>query len=160
MKLKLYVLLGILCISVYGVTASSMFFTLYNKNIFTAPSIFSAENNYYEAVGSNSFFNSFYDSFETTTSQNAHELSSGTEISITQDGFHPKKLIIEKGQTVIWINDRASLEALVIGVREISEMRSSFLEHSNTFTWTFAEPGEYTYVDAVMIGTVGMIVVQ
>ncbi|MBT5924273.1 hypothetical protein HOH30_00945, partial [Candidatus Woesearchaeota archaeon] len=136
--------------------ASSMFFTLYDGTIFTAPLIFSQNH---EAVRPISLFDSFFDSFN-SISGNQQDANNIMEVTISQDGFHPKKIVVDKGQEILWRNDRTSLSALVVGVREISSMNSGFLESSDTFTWTFTESGEYTYVDAVVIGTIGTIVVQ
>jgi plastocyanin len=39
-------------------------------------------------------------------------------------------------------------------------MKSPMIHPGENFTWTFSRPGVYTYVDAVVLGTVGKIIVQ
>ena len=82
-----------------------------------------------------------------------------SRIYITDKGFAPEKTIIKAGQTVIWKNKQKNLQALVYGVREISHLKSQIMKRGQTFSWTFTEEGEYTYVDGVVIGRAGRIIV-
>lgn len=83
-----------------------------------------------------------------------------TIIFITENGFEPKEVEVKINQRVIWKNKRERLPALILGVREISEMKSVFFQPEEYFYWSFSEPGEYTYVDGVVIGRVGKIIVN
>lgn len=95
-------------------------------------------------------------SFSTPSS---NKLSSA-QVIITNEGFEPKEIRIKSSQTIIWKNERKYWRTLVRGLREINDMDSGFLEPGDSFSWTFTEPGEYTYVDGVIIGKVGKIVVE
>lgn len=81
-------------------------------------------------------------------------------VSIQEDGFFPAKITIAPGQKVIWKNDRKRLKSLVMGVRELIEMRSEFLLPEKEFSWTFEKEGEFDYMDGVTIGREGKIVVE
>lgn len=80
-------------------------------------------------------------------------------VKITDSGFEPKEIEISSGQTIIWKNERNKVGSLVYGVREISDMKSDFIKSGEEFNWTFDKKGEFTYVDAVMIGRVGKVIV-
>ena len=80
-------------------------------------------------------------------------------IKIIESGFEPKEIKIQKGQTIVWKNERKKVSSLVYGLREIIEMKSEFIHPGEEFSWTFNNRGEFTYVDAVMIGRVGKVIV-
>ena len=80
-------------------------------------------------------------------------------VEITKTGFDPPYLIIEEGQEVIWRNERSDFEAIVVGLREITSMRSEIVEPGDQFSWIFSNTGDYTYIDAVFVGSVGKITV-
>ncbi|MBU0460524.1 MAG: hypothetical protein KKH52_01950 [Nanoarchaeota archaeon] len=82
------------------------------------------------------------------------------EILITEEGFEPKELVVEVDQIIIWKNQREKLPALVLGLREISEMKSSYMEPGEEFGGSISATGEYTYVDGIIIGQVGKIIVK
>lgn len=81
-------------------------------------------------------------------------------VLITENGFEPKTVWVKANQTIVWKNGRKQTPALVYGVREISGMKSGYIFPAGNFSWNFLEPGVYTYVDAVVLGRVGRIVVQ
>jgi len=83
-------------------------------------------------------------------------------VIIKLDGFKfdPPEIEVQVGQEVVWMNERDNLKAMVVGMREISSMRSKFLQPGDKFSWTFIEPGNYQYVDAVVIGSLGKIIVK
>jgi plastocyanin len=81
-------------------------------------------------------------------------------IKITDSGFEPKEVKIQKGQTVVWKNERKRVNSLVYGLREISDMQSDYISSGDDFSWTFEEKGEFTYVDAVVIGRIGKVIVE
>ncbi|MBT3836391.1 hypothetical protein HOD05_02455 [Candidatus Woesearchaeota archaeon] len=81
-------------------------------------------------------------------------------ISITKEGFTPQTLYIHQGEKVQWINKRTSPGSLVHGVRSLSEMRSPMLEQDQIFTWNFDTKGTFVYVDSVVIGRIGKIIVR
>tara|TARA_Y100000310_G_C20580732_1_gene762844 strand:+ start:731 stop:1144 length:414 start_codon:yes stop_codon:yes gene_type:complete len=82
------------------------------------------------------------------------------EVLITKNGFEPEVVKVGINQKLTWKNERPKLTALVLGVREISAISSGFLEPGMEFTQKFSEPGEYTYVDGIIIGRVGKVIVQ
>ena len=47
-----------------------------------------------------------------------------------------------------------------MGVREISALNSGNLMPKETFSWKFDASGRYTYVDGIVIGYSGEIIVE
>ena len=82
------------------------------------------------------------------------------EIILTENIIRLESITVDVNQKVIWKNEQEKLQALVYGVREISGMKSGFIQPGESFTWQFSEPGEYTYVDSVVIGRMGKIIVN
>ena len=82
------------------------------------------------------------------------------EILITDDGFEPEEVTVKVGQTVMWHNQRGYTKAIVAGMREIIQLRSPPLAPEKKFYWRFDTPGKFTYVDAVVIGHTGKIIVE
>ncbi len=82
------------------------------------------------------------------------------EIIISEDIFRFETVTINVGQEIVWKNGQERLPALINGVREISAMKSGHLQFGESFSWKFNKVGEYTYVDSVVIGRIGKIVVN
>jgi len=81
------------------------------------------------------------------------------QIEVLEEGFSPKVVEISAGQTVIWMNKRKT-KTFIVGMRELDDMRSKFLEFGEVFSWRFDEPGTYTYVDSIVIGKTGKVIVK
>ncbi len=78
-----------------------------------------------------------------------------------QDGQIDLKTVeVGVNETVVWVNAQEKLPLFLIGVREIIGMRSPFLQPGEVFRKTFTEKGEFTYVDGIMIGRTGKIIVN
>ncbi|MDO8511126.1 MAG: hypothetical protein Q7S55_03085 [Nanoarchaeota archaeon] len=73
-------------------------------------------------------------------------------VKMTADGFSPDKLYIKVGDTVVWENTRSGSinKAMIIGVRECSEIRSGFLKPGESFSWTFDKHITCTFADGIM----------
>jgi len=82
------------------------------------------------------------------------------EILITKKGFVPKNVTVMVNQTVIWKNTQEKLDTLVLGTREIYDMKSGYLKSGDTFSWSFPQAGKFFYVDGVVIGRAGTIEVK
>jgi len=80
-------------------------------------------------------------------------------IVIEDKGFNPPRIEVKVNQLVSWRNARERTKSLVYGLREISSMRSPMLNPGGSFTYSFSRPGRYTYVDSVVIGKVGEVIV-
>ena len=118
---------------------SGELFVLYDDNVYTAEKIFNPVM----------FGNVFHE-----------ERSYGPlQINITEKGFFPQKIVIKKGQEVVWKNKRERLPVLLMGMREISSMRQS-LKPEESFSYIFDKPGKYFYTDGIVIGYSGEVVVQ
>jgi plastocyanin len=126
-----------------SVVAQPMFFTFFDGNIYTASKIFRPQ-----------IFNSMSPSSNSIIKEVGF-----IKINITETGFIPSSVLVDKGQKVIWQNQRSKLPALIMGVREISGVRSGFIQPGETFVWEPSQQGKFTYVDGVVIGLEGKIVV-
>jgi hypothetical protein len=82
------------------------------------------------------------------------------EVVITEEIIGLKPIEVKVNQPVVWKNEQKRLQSLIYGMREISAMKSDFIEPGESFTWSFSEPGEYVYVDSVVIGRTGKIIVN
>lgn len=83
-------------------------------------------------------------------------------VDLTEKGFEPDLLTINAGDKVVWQNVRTGHinRALVIGVRECSEIRSGFMYPGDSFTWTFDQPITCTIVDGIMTTVQSKIIVK
>lgn len=129
---------------------SGELFLLYDGNTYTAKKVF---NPYLqEAV--------FSPSYELQQEAEEDNSESGQiEIIITKEGFVPEKIEIKRNQTIVWKNGRETLPALIMGMREISMVKRS-LQPGESFSRVFSDPGKYFYVDGIIIGYSGEIVVE
>src|SRR3989338_1867761 len=82
-------------------------------------------------------------------------------VKMTAEGFSPDKLFIKAGDTVEWKNTRYGTvnKAMIIGVRECRQVRSSFLKPGESFSFVFDQPIECTIADGVMTTKESKIVV-
>ncbi len=81
-------------------------------------------------------------------------------VRVNDTGFTPEVITISQGATIEWRNERKKLSLLLLGVREIIDMKSPFVKSKSSFTYTFDNTGKFTYVDGVMIGQSGKIIVE
>lgn len=88
------------------------------------------------------------------------EFSKVKYIEITDNGFEPIELEVNVNELVSWKNVRERTKSLIYGMREISSMRSPIIAPRESFTYSFSKPGKYTYVDSIVIGRVGRIIVK
>jgi plastocyanin len=70
-------------------------------------------------------------------------------VKMTNSGFKPENIEINKGETVVWEVDRTT-SGMVIGVRNCRDVKSKILSDGDTFEWTFDESGICTVVDGIM----------
>ena len=155
MKRVMLVLVLILVLVSSSVAASTNFFPYYNEEVFTAPSVFN-QIVQKEIVKPISVKKEILVGKEETKIETIEP----QRISILEKCFAPEKVSVKVNQPVIWKNERKHVKSLIVGVREISGVRSNFLNPDDAFIHQFSEPGEYTYVDSVVIGVVGKIVVE
>tara|TARA_Y100000310_G_C20431617_1_gene691748 strand:- start:47 stop:520 length:474 start_codon:yes stop_codon:yes gene_type:complete len=81
-------------------------------------------------------------------------------VLITEKGFQPQIVNLSVGQRIVWKNKQTAFKAIIAGVREAEKMRSKTLEPNDFFTWNFSKAGEYNYVDVVIIGRTGKVIVK
>lgn len=72
------------------------------------------------------------------------------QVIIGNYDFHPQNLTVKIGTTVTWINMDLVGHNVEAGTHEEQEhldelFESPMLEHMQSFSYTFSEPGEYTY---------------
>jgi plastocyanin len=115
------------------------------------------------------FFTSYFDSIIKSQKQPNFLLESTLQfenddknvyVFILENKFDPSFVEVSVGDTIVWINKRKKLNSFIIGMRELSGMKSKFLFPNDKFEWTFNKPGKYVYVDGIIIGLEGKIVVS
>jgi plastocyanin len=80
-----------------------------------------------------------------------------TIVEIDQMRFEPASLTIAAGTTVTWVNDDKSPHTVTDKGRVF---RSAALDTKDSFSYTFATPGEFTYFCTLHPMMVGKIVVK
>tara|TARA_Y100000310_G_scaffold276540_1_gene293745 strand:+ start:1236 stop:1808 length:573 start_codon:yes stop_codon:yes gene_type:complete len=83
-------------------------------------------------------------------------------IQFVDDGFDPTELTISAGDTVVWENARTGnyLQAMLLGTRTYTDIKSDLLEVGESYNYTFEEAGEYIFVDAILTTYVNTITVE
>jgi plastocyanin len=85
--------------------------------------------------------------------------ANGAFVAIVNYGFYPKSLTVTKGTTVTWVNMDFVQHTVTAGTEQAPTnlFDSHELNHMQSFSYAFSEPGIYTYycdVHPNMIGTV------
>jgi plastocyanin len=81
------------------------------------------------------------------------------QVIVNDDGFHPPSIILEANQSITWINERRKLSAVIMGVRELTSLKSDFLQPGDSFAYTFPKRGKYVYVDGIYVSYSGEVIV-
>ena len=76
-------------------------------------------------------------------------LTSVHTIYFTADGFEPEVINITKGDTIVWINQREKLSALVVGAYTCAKTRSPVLQPGDEFQWTFNKMEKCVVTDGI-----------
>jgi plastocyanin len=84
-------------------------------------------------------------------------VSSKAEVRIDNFSYSPPTLVVAPGTTVTWTN--ADDDAHTV-VEKDRKFKSSALDTDDTFSQTFAEPGEYEYFCSLHPRMAGKIVVK
>jgi plastocyanin len=177
---KIIVLFVVLLLTSQIVSASSLFFAPFNPQVYSNTQVFSItpqvpKIQFIPQFNVNSF--GFIELPKPVQRQNVPSKPSPKEIVISQpivkemsittktiliseEGFKPQTLQVHQGETVQWINKRPLTKSILNGVRALSKMRSPMLEENEIFTWEFNTKGTFVYVDSVVIGRIGKIIVE
>lgn len=78
-------------------------------------------------------------------------------IIIKDFAFSPSRLTIESGTTVTWVNEDESPHTIADNEKLF---RSAALDANERFSYTFMQPGEFTYHCSMHPAMVGEIVVR
>lgn len=104
---------------------------------------------------------------ETADLDEAEELeveSAGTvhNVEFVNSGFEPTEITIAAGDTIQWVNAREGNldQAMLLGTRSYTNIRSEMLEIGESYSWTFDEAGEYIFVDAILTTYVHTVTVE
>lgn len=94
------------------------------------------------------------------TNQTAEETPTAT-VSITDSGFSPATLKIQKGQDVTWTNQTNAPHQIVADENKPEGFKTSeALDNGDSYTFTFEDTGTYNYHDPDNIDHKGVIVVE
>src|SRR4051812_17164143 len=83
--------------------------------------------------------------------------TSSPVIVIKDFAFSPSRLMVEPGTTVTWVNEDESPHTIADNGKTF---RSAALDTDDRFSYTFAQPGEFTYHCTMHPMMVGEIVVR
>ena len=83
--------------------------------------------------------------------------TTGVEIKIDNFVFSPERLTVKAGTTVTWINHDDIPHTVAAKDRAF---KSKVMDTDESFAFTFATPGEYTYFCSLHPHMVGTIVVE
>ncbi|MBI1968727.1 hypothetical protein HYS49_02350 [Candidatus Woesearchaeota archaeon] len=74
-------------------------------------------------------------------------------VEILNEKFAVNQITVSIGDTLVWKNVRTGSSALtgamIIGVRNCADVKSTVFKPGNTFSWTFNEPETCTIVDGI-----------
>ena len=113
-------------------------------------------------------------SSQASDSETSEQTSSGTEVTLQDFAFNPKKMSISVGDTVTWTNTDDILHTVtsgigqkqgVPGVTKDKDAKPDGLfdqevEFEDTFEFTFDKAGTFKYFCAIHPGMVGSVVVE
>jgi plastocyanin len=131
------------------------FFPYYDSTTFNAPLLFDQKEVEFKLV---EFFPSFFVELQDEIIN--YDNLGVKKVIISDQGINPQRVVVQVDESVVFKNEREKWSARLVGMREISEMNSDFLEPNSEYTFSFSEPGEYVYVDTIIIGITGKIVVK
>ena len=87
----------------------------------------------------------------------ATKAATPTIIVIKNFAFSPSSITVEPGTTVTWVNEDASPHTIA---DKGKAFRSAALDTKDRFSYTFVQPGEFTYYCTMHPMMVGKIVVK
>ncbi len=84
------------------------------------------------------------------------------EVSLIDGGFEVPTITINAGEAVLWINEREGRfqQAMIIGTKECSKIKSPIFNPGESFKWTFTEPLTCTIVDGIYTTQTMKVVVK
>jgi len=88
--------------------------------------------------------------------QAAEEAPPVVTVSIDNFSFSPKEITVPKGTTVKWVNHDDVPHTVVSG----GVFRSKALDTDDSFTYTFADAGSFSYFCSVHPVMIGRVIVQ
>ena len=83
-------------------------------------------------------------------------------VQVKLDGFDPSTITIKVGDTIQWENIRSGNlnQVLIAGSSPCTKAKSSILLPGETFSWTFNEPANCAFTDAITITQLMKVVVE
>lgn len=93
----------------------------------------------------------------TTTDQQSADKSEDSAIEIKNFSFTPRTITVSMGTTITWTN-QDSVEHSVVS--DNNTFQSDLLAKDTSFSFTFTEPGEYTYHCGPHPSMVGTVIVK
>ena len=99
---------------------------------------------------------------EETTEVESSNSGTTYTVEFVDTGFDPVELTISAGDTVVWENARTGnfLQAMLIGTRSYTNIKSGLLDFGEIYSHTFDEAGEYIFVDGILTTYVNTITVE
>jgi amicyanin len=84
----------------------------------------------------------------------------GTSVAIKNFAFDPSTLTVKTGSTVTWVNNDGTPHALASDAGSPAAFTSDSLSTGASYTFTFTQPGTYSYHCSIHPSMKGTVVVQ
>ncbi len=88
------------------------------------------------------------------------ETLSPLTISLIDNKVALDEVKVKVNQPIIWKNDQKNTKSQIYGVREAIDIRSPLLNSGDSFKWVFNKSGRYSYVDVIVLGRSGVVIVE
>ena len=85
---------------------------------------------------------------------------SGNVITISNFAFNPSVLTVKTGTAVTWMNNDGALHTITSDAAAPAAFASDPLSTGASYTFTFTQPGTYTYHCSIHPSMTGTVVVQ
>lgn len=94
---------------------------------------------------------------DAATDDEATDASETSEVTIVDFAFEPQELVVTAGTTVTWSNDDVTPHTVTA---DDGAFDSGRMDPGGTFSFTFDEPGTYSYICSFHPGMTGTVVVE
>ena len=86
--------------------------------------------------------------------------SGGTTITIKNFAFDPATLTVKTGTTITWVNNDSPTHTVASDTGSLVSFSSDPLATGSSYSFTFTQPGTYTYHCSIHPSMTGTIIVQ
>jgi plastocyanin len=106
--------------------------------------------------------NTVAEEFEDEPIEQNEDFATGvTEVVMLDTAYNPETLTVDAGTTVTWVNEDDFEHTVTSGTRDSpTDLFDETVAADESFSYTFEEPGTYSYYCSIHPGMDGVIIVQ